>query len=136
MMTLIAFLVMTGIITLIARYNESDSLFWKLFISLAGAYGAATVVTNVINSDEKDKVVMISDNPTQVHKSVSYAPFVMCSTSLAATRREKSQKPVGKDIVIKKNDSILSKVFVSARGQPQVSSVSRILTELTYFDTS
>ena len=136
MMTLIAFLAMTAVITAIARYNESDSLFWKLFISLAGAYGAATVVTNVINSDEKDKVVMISDNPTQVHKSVSYAPFVMCSTSLAATRREKSPKPVGKDTVIKNNDSILSEVFVSARGQPQISSVRRMLHELVYFDTS
>lgn len=136
MMTLIAFLVMAGVITLVARYNEDDSLFWKLIVSLVGAYGAATVISNVMNSDEKDKVVMINDNPTQVHKSENCAPFVMCSTSLVATRREKSQKPVSKDTVIKSNDSILSEVFVSARGQPQISSVRRILHELVYFDTS
>lgn len=135
-MTLIAFLAITAVITAIARYNESDSLFWKLFISLVGAYGAATIVTHVIDSKEKDKVVMIDDNPTQVHKSVSYAPFVMRSTSLSATRRVKTQKPVSKDTVIKNSDSILSKVFVSARGQPQISSVRHILHELVYFDTS
>lgn len=136
MMTFIAFLAITGIITLIARYNENDNLFWKLFISLAGAYGAATVVTHMIDSKKENKVVVISDNPTQVHKSVNCAPFAMCSTSLDATRREKSPKPVSKDTVIKNNDSILSKVFVSARGQPQTSSVRRILHELVYFDTS
>ena len=135
-MTFIAFLVLTGVITLIARYNESDNLFWKLFISLAGAYGAATVVTHVIDNKKENKVVVISDNPTQVHKSANYAPFAMCSTSLDATRREKSPKPVSKDSAIKSNDSVLSEVFVSARGQPQTSSVRRILHELVYFDTS
>lgn len=136
MMTFFAFLAVLAICVAIARYNENDGLFWKLALSFAGAYAAYTVVTTVIDNKKEDKVVMINDNPTQVHKSVSYAPFVMRSTTLGATRREKSQKPVSKDTVIKKSDSILSKVFVSARGQPQVSSVSRILNELTYFDTS
>lgn len=136
MMTFIAFLATLAACVVIARYNERDDLFWKLALSFVGAYTGYVVATTVIDSKEKDKVVMINDNPTQVHKSVSYAPFVMCSTSLAATRREKSQKPVSKDTVIKNNDSILSEVFVSARGQPQISSVRCILHELVYFDTS
>ena len=135
-MTLIAFLAMTAAIVAIARYNESDSLFWKLFISLVGAYAAATVVHNVIDSKEQDKVVMVTGLPTQVQQSVSCIPYTLEEISLAATKREKSPKPVSKDSTIKTNDSILSKVLVSARGQPQVESVFPILRGPDYFDTS
>lgn len=136
MTTLITFLATTAVILGIARYNESDSLFWKLFISLVGAYAAATVVHNVIDSKEQNKVVMVTELPTQVQQSVSCIPYALAEISLAATKREKSPKPVSKDSFITNNDSILSKVFVSARGQPQVESVFPILYGPDYFDTS
>lgn len=118
MMTLIAFLLGLGVITAIARYNESDSLFWKLAIAYIGSFGAAKVVTSVMDNKEQDKVVMISDSPTQVQQSISCIPYTLAEMSLLATKREKSPKPVSKDTVTNTSDSILSEVFVSARGQP------------------
>ena len=41
MMTLFAFLATVAAIIAIARYNESDKLFWKLLVSFIGAYAAA-----------------------------------------------------------------------------------------------
>ena len=136
MMTFIALLAGLGIITCIARYNESDSLFWKLAIAFIGSFMAAKVVTTVIDSKEQNKVVVISELPTQVQQSISCTPYALAEISLLATRKVKTSKPVSKDSVIKNNDSILSEVFVSARGQPQVESVFPILRGPDYFDTS
>lgn len=136
MMTFIALLAGLGIITCIARYNESDSLFWKLAVAFIGSFMAAKVVTTVIDSKEQNKVVVINELPTQVQQSISCTPYALAEISLLATRKVKTSKPVSKDSVIKSNDSILSEVFVSARGQPQVESVFPILRGPDYFDTS
>ena len=121
MMTLLALLSGIAVITLIARYNESDNLFWKLLISLVGSYAAATVAVNVLNhSDEKkDKVVMIEKAPMQALESMPtlYAS-VVTDNSLAALG-EKFPKPVGKDTLFNQKNLILSGVHRKARGQPQ-----------------
>lgn len=115
----------------IARYNEDDSLFWKLFISFLGAFTAATVVRTQLESENQEKVVKVEKAtvPTQVLQSTpSIINFYsLADVSQAATKREKSPKPVSKDSLINKNDSSLSKVFGSIRGQPQM---------FAFFDTS
>lgn len=115
----------------IARYNEDDSLFWKLFISFLGAFTAATVVRTQLESENQEKVVKVEKAavPTQVLRSTpSIINFYsLADVSQAATKREKSPKPVSKDSLINKNDSSLSKVFGSIRGQPQM---------FAFFDTS
>lgn len=128
MMTLAMFIL--GILTIIgiSRYNESDKLFWKLFVSFVGAYLAAAVVGNLIsNNNEQDKVVSVQSVPTQVLESMPCMYCTLADMSLSDTRVEKSTKPVSKDEFCNTNDSILSKVFGTARGQPFV---------LDYFDTS
>ena len=135
-MDLIALALGLGVITCIARYNESDNLFWKLAIAYLGSFAAAKVVTTVIDSNEQNKNIVINSAPTQVQQSIPCIDYTLTAMSLAATRREKSPKPVSKDSTIKYNDSILSKVHVSARGQPQVESVFPILRGPDYFDTS
>lgn len=136
MMTFLAFLATTAVILAIARYNENDSLFWKLFISLTGAYAATAFVASYIDDDEEqNKVVMVTEAPTQVQKS-TIAPFGVAMQALTATRWEKSQKPVSKDTFMTKNDSILSEVLVSIRGRPQVNSVRPILYGEPYFNDS
>lgn len=136
MMTFIAFLAGLGVITAIARYNENDNLFWKLAIAFIGSFLAAEVVTHVIDSKEQNKSIVISSVPTQVQKSIPCNLYALAEMSLSATRREKSPKPVSKDSITNINDSILSKVLVSARGQPQVESVFPSLRGPDYFDTS
>jgi len=134
-MTLIAFLATVIACIGIARYNEDDSLFWKLFLSLAGTYAATTFVMSLTDDKEQNKVITVSEAPTQVQKS-AIAPFGIAGVSLPATHREKSQKPVSKDSFTNSGDSILSEVFVSIRGRPQVTSVRRILRGELFFNTS
>lgn len=121
MMTLLALLSGIAVITLIARYNESDNLFWKLLISLVGSYAAATVAVNVLNhSDEKkDKVVMIEKAPMQALESMPTLYASVVTDNSLATLGEKSPKPVGKDMLFNQKNLILSGVHRKARGQPQ-----------------
>jgi len=131
MMTLFWFLAGLATCIGIARYNEDDSLFWKLFISFVGAFTAATVVKTQLESENQEKVVKVEKAavPTQVLQSTPSVInfYSLADVSQAATKREKSPKPVSKDSLINKNDSSLSKVFGSIRGQPQM---------FAFFDTS
>lgn len=105
----------------IARYNEDDSLFWKLFIAFMGAIAAGTVVKNFIQDDEQqNKTVVIDQVPTQALESVPSLYAILADTSLPIISGEKSPKPVGQDSPINQDYRILSKVIRSkARGQPQ-----------------
>lgn len=131
MMTLFWFFAGLATCIGISRYNEDDSLFWKLFISFVGAFTAATVVKTQLENENQEKIVKIEKaivSPTQAQQSAPCINFyTLADVSLAATKREKSTKPVSKDSLINKNDSSLSKVFGSIRGQPQM---------FAYFDTS
>lgn len=128
MATLLWIALATAMSILVARYNENDKLFWSLFISFAGAFAAGSFVKSTLESNEdKEKVVMIEKAPTQVLHSTPCDAYSLADVSRAATKREKSPKPVSKDTLINQNDSLLSKVPMNARGQPFI---------LDYFDTS
>ena len=121
MMTLFWFLAGLALCIGISRYNEDDALFWKLFISFVGAFVAATVVKTSMENDQEQKIVVVDSAPTQVLESMpGVAAFRLADISLSATRGEKSPKPVGKDSARNENDSLLSEVLSSARGQPQM----------------
>jgi hypothetical protein len=109
-----------GLITIIgvARYNEDDNLFWKLFIAFIGSFTAATVVRTAMENDNKEKVVKIEKAPTQVLQSAPYNICTLADVSLAVIKREKSPKPVSKDSLINTDDSLLSEVHATMRGQP------------------
>ena len=120
MMTLLALFVGICLITLIARHEEDDKLFWKLFVSFIGAYAAVAIAMNVMHSDKKqDKVVMVEKSPMQVAESVPLLSAVLADTSLTPALREKSPKPVGKELTFNRNNVILGEVHRNARGQPQ-----------------
>jgi hypothetical protein len=119
MMTLLAFISIIGVITAIARYNESEKLFWSLLVSFVGAYAAVNVAVNLLNDKKEDKVVMIEKAPMQVLESVPLLTGVLADTSLSATMREKSPKPASKDMLFNLDNNILSEVHRKARGQPQ-----------------
>lgn len=132
-MTLFWFLAGLAVCIGISRYNEDDALFWKLFISFVGAFTAATVVKTTMENENQEKVVVIEDapmSPTQVPQStpcINLYDYTLADVSRAATKREKSPKPVSKDSIVNFNDSSLSKVFGKIRGQPQL---------FAYFNTS
>ena len=119
MMTLLAFISIIGVITAIARYNESEKLFWSLLVSFVGAYAAVNVAVNMLNDKKEDKVVMIEKAPMQVLESVPLLTGVLADTSLLVTMREKSPKPASKDMLFNLSNNVLSEVHRKARGQPQ-----------------
>ena len=121
MMTLFFILAGLTLSILVARYNEDDSLFWKLATSLIGAYAAGVVVSSAMKDDEqkKEKVVMIDSMPTQVLSGVPTLNSLVTIMSLSAPNREKSPKPVSKDKYCLDYNYLLSEVHSSARGQPQ-----------------
>ena len=119
MMTLLAFISIIGVITAIARYNETEKLFWSLLVSFVGAYAAVNVAVNLLNDKKEDKVVMIEKSPMQVLESVPLLTGVLADTSLLVTMREKSPKPASKDMLFNLDNNVLSEVHRKARGQPQ-----------------
>ena len=121
MMTLLALLSGIAVITLVARYNEDEKLFWKLLVSFVGAYAAADVAVNVLNysGNKEDKVVMIEKAPMQALESMPTLYASVVTDNSLATLGEKSPKPVGKDMLFNQKNLILSEVHRKARGQPQ-----------------
>lgn len=104
-----------------ARYYEQERLFWILWTSFIGAFAAGAIVRTAMENDQEQKIVVVESAPTQVLESMpGTAAFRLADISLSATRGEKSPKPVGKDSARNENDSLLSKVLSSARGQPQM----------------
>lgn len=105
---------------LVARYNEDDSLFWKLAMSFIGAYAAGVIVSSAIKDDKhkKENVVVINSMPTQVLEGTPCALYTLADVALSATMREKSPKPVSKVNNCYDHSNLLSEVRSSARGQP------------------
>lgn len=117
-MTLFMFFIGILIILGIARYNESEKLFWTLFISFIGAFTATTAVSKYIDSEKQNNVEVVSPAPTQALFSVSHKYCVLADSSEAAIYEEKSSDPVSKDSLETKLNIILSKVGATARDQP------------------
>lgn len=119
-MTLFWFLLGIAVIIGIARYNESDKLFWSLFVSLIGTFLAVSVVCTYINSKKQNKVEYITSNPTQVLYSGSHI-YALAGPTVTANNGVAAPVPVSKDdIMMCVIDNVLSKVVVSARDQPTI----------------
>lgn len=117
--TISFFLVGLLIITLVARYNENEKLFWQLLISFIGTYGAATIAINALSSEKKQsKEVVITSKPMQAPTSKSYNFCSLADLSSLVTVEEYPSVPAGKDIASKLNDPSLSEVGRGARDQP------------------
>lgn len=77
-MALLWFILGIFIIFLIARYNESNKLFWVLLISFVGAFTVASITLSLARSNTKNKVDLVQMCPTQ-------APFSTVSYLLPVT---------------------------------------------------
>ena len=54
-MVLLFFLIAVFAILCIARYNEDDRLFWKLFVSFTAAFMITTITARIISSNDQTK---------------------------------------------------------------------------------
>lgn len=120
-MTLLLILLGLAIIVGVARYNENDSLFWKLLVCFIGGFASACVVINLLKEDRsKDNLEQVT--PTQT----LLAPEQVCDTLLAifemptTTDDVEHQKSASQDnsLATPKVVSASSEVSSSARDQP------------------
>jgi len=117
-MTFILFVIGLAAITLIARYNESNTLFWKLFLSfLLGIAATGTYVA--LTSDKQDKEILTQVCPTQ--DQCVTLDTCMCLLANIDTESEDSCQPLASKVyapAIRENLIALSKVFGRTRDQP------------------
>ena len=123
-MTLLLILLGLALIVGIARYNNDDSLFWKLAVSFVGAFMAAEVATNIINSDQQSNDDLTQVCPTQGFISAPQVCAIFAepeSGLLVKTHVGTSQKPVSQDLpAISKINFAEKYVCAVARGQPSL----------------
>lgn len=133
-MTLLWILLGITVIILVARYNEDDALFWKLSASLVGAFIAAYITLNILNSEEKQSDQDLTQvYPTQVlsHTACAMPSLGMFDVlSLTPVGSGSNQKLVSQEINTPAIGTVTlfnSEVRAEARDQPLM---------FTYFDTS
>jgi hypothetical protein len=127
MMDLFLFALIVFVIGLIARYNESNKLFWTLLTPFVVAFAVTKMVTKD-SSPKQDETVTLQVNPTQSAVLTSDAfMYLLAGDSVSGTKKATSPS-VGKDTIPAAKDTIIpSKATVNTRDQPNKQS---------FFDTS
>lgn len=95
-MVLFWFLLGIALILCIARYNESNKLFWSLFVAYVGAFTIASIVASIGNH-EPEKVNLTQTYPTQLHASAPNLFGLSDDASCNATNEQISSDTVSKD---------------------------------------
>lgn len=120
MITFILFLIGLFAIIGIARYNEDDNLFWKLFVSYIGAFVVASVAVNSVTSDKQSKDTIIHKCPMQAPLNTpdTLCCFVTDDFESATVTVTSQQDPAGKDYICGYSSVFTSKVVANTRDQP------------------
>ena len=126
MMDLFLFSLIVLIIAAVARYNESNKLFWTLLTPFVVAF-AVTKMIQKDSSPKQDETVTLQASPTQSAVLTSDAfMYLLAGDSVSGTKKATSPS-VGKDTIPVENDTIIpSKATSKIRDQSKSS----------FFDTS
>lgn len=109
----------------IARYNESNKLFWQLMLAFAVGFTATTICSHTFGNNKEGKTNLTQVCPTQ-------APMVTSNTTMysitdvpptATYTKVTASVPVSQDNTPAKceNGFTQSKVYGKTRDQPQFS---------------
>ena len=125
-MDLFLFSLIVLIIAAVARYNESNKLFWTLLTPFVVAF-AVTKMIQKDSSPKQDETVTLQVSPTQSPVLTSDAfMYLLAGDSVSGTKKATSPS-VGKDTIPVENDTIIpSKATSKIRDQSKSS----------FFDTS
>ena len=106
----------------IARYNESNKLFWQLAGAFVLAFAATVLVQRATQPSEKSSVDLVQVCPTQMPAVVSSSSFyyLLADTAASAPVKVTALESVVQDNMPeeRKKDTILSMVFGRTRDQP------------------
>lgn len=120
-MTFILFVLGLVAITLIARYNESNTLFWKLFLSFVLGI-AATGTYFALTTNKQDKAKLTQVCPMQ-DRGYTLDMHKCLLANVDPESEDLSQPLAGKVYTpasCEKSRFVLSKVFGRTRDQPPV----------------
>lgn len=96
-MTLLAFIIGIVLITLIARYNESNKLFWSLLVCyVLGFTGVKLYIDNFTNNESKVKLEQVQ--PTQGLIASSGSLVYLLADESTSTNKTIMSKPVSQAI--------------------------------------
>lgn len=125
-MDLFLFSLIVLIIAAVARYNESNKLFWTLLTPFVVAF-AVTKMIQKDSSPKQDETVTLQVSPTQSAVLTSDAfMYLLAGDSVSGTKKVTSPS-VGKDTIPVENDTIIpSKATSKIRDQ----------SNKNFFDTS
>lgn len=136
-MVLFWFIIGLIAITLIARYNESDKLFWKLFLAFVLGFASAKMYYHLTNERNENTLTQVS--PTQASMELSgIAQFFLAGSTPEITVSE-SYVPVSQAYTPAGSESslVLSKIAGGARDQPPfLTSQLKYLGSELFFNTS
>lgn len=109
-MTLFIFLLGIAIILGIARYNESNKLFWTLLFSFVVSFAAAKIVIDSFSSKDGSNTTFEQVQPTQgLVASSGSLVYLLANEDLPAIKQDNA-KPVGKALVPAAERDITSSV--------------------------
>lgn len=120
-MILLLFIVAIIAIVLIARYNEDDRLFWKLLISFCVAFATTSVIYNIIDDGDRNKVSCIKTDPMQLSNCTSGQQVLLGDVStLINVDTETMSVAAGKDNLFLTNiaEQIPNEIYANVRDQP------------------
>lgn len=117
-MTISLFLLGLFIIYGIARYNESNKLFWTLLVPLLLGFAVTKMIVKD-HSSKGEETVLIQNNPIQGLAVTNSDTACALADTLLTTKKETSDS-VGKDSVLTFIETSLSssKVSTKVRDQP------------------
>ena len=81
------------LICCIARYNESDKLFWTLLVSFVGAFTAASVIIAICNNDKHENV-NANVSPTQLYVNTTNTNALLATVFYNTTNDVSYDTPV------------------------------------------
>ncbi len=124
-MILLWFILGIALILAIARYNESNKLFWTLLFAFVMGFAGAKMYLDVHHGDEQQSNVNLTQvSSTQVSTTtLSALQHYVTSSMLQNGKVVTAHKPVGQGTSPATSETgvILSEVFGRTRDQPQLS---------------
>ena len=124
-------------IALIARYNENNGLFWKLFVAFMLGFVSCKVYIHLTNQDKKNLTQQVY--PTQESTDLpKIAQFFLAGNNLEIAI-DKNHALVGKDFTPATDEvfQVLNKVFGRVRDRPRLNVITcNWIKHTSFYDTS
>ena len=128
-MVLFWFLLGIALILCIARYNESNKLFWSLFIAYIGAFTTASIVL-ALNNHEPKKVNLTQVCPTQPYTN-DYNTYALMNNMFCNTTNEHTRS-----VTVSKDYIPAPRKIYNTLHTLRTDNNLKILSNFKYYDTS